>query len=482
MLKKIITFTVLILLGFALLLFWLGSVRFNDFYKSHKLVAQETTGIVHLEIEEQLEQKRLLVEIFLEDHYKLISTLAMNPQDEQLYGDLNTKLKRFFPDYFSANIATENGTPVIDDFDGNLGQLCIDDMEHFSKQKEQLTRIHPNQNIYHYDVLVPFLSGTQNMIFFVSFNPTKIAGLLRTSQSAKHKLILAQREREYLIEVVDRGARNKLTDRLDYRLDESEKSRILSSNHVMGTLWDVMDLHDSDLFEDFKKSLIRESTIIYFIVSVLFLLMAGILFSGERKRVRAENLLQKKSQDVIELNNKLNISNKELQKLSITDGLTGIFNRRYLDDKLTEEWERAKRLGTSLTFVLIDVDCFKQYNDLYGHQAGDECLKEIAKVLAKTYRRAGDFVARYGGEEFAVVTLVDNKETAFKQIDMFRASIEERKIEHKDSKVCRYITISAGVANRFPNKSLSVDRLVKDADEALYKAKTNGRNQVVSTC
>lgn len=482
MLKKIITFTILILLGFALVLFWLGGVRFNDFYKSQKSVAQESTNIVHLEIEKQLEQKRLLVEIFLEDHYKLISSLAINPQDEQLFIDLNTKLERFFPDYFSASIATENGTPVIDDFDGNLGQLCIDDMEHFSKHKEQLIRIHPNQNIYHYDVLAPFVLGVKNMIFFVSFSPGNVASLLLTSQSNEHKLILAQTEREYLIEVVDQGARDKLTERLDYRLDESEKSRILSSDHVAGTLWDVLDLHEPDLFEGFKKSLIQESLVIYFIFSAIFLFMAGILYSGERKRAGAENQLQQKNKDIVELNNKLSTTNKELEQLSITDGLTGIFNRRYLDDKLSEEWERAKRLGFSLTFVLIDVDCFKQYNDLYGHQAGDECLQEIAKILKKTFRRAGDFVARYGGEEFAVVTLVDNKETSFEQVDKFRASVEARRIENKDSKVCGYITVSAGVAHVVPDITLSVNGLIKEADEALYKAKTNGRNQVVSTC
>jgi len=480
MLNKITVFSIIILLGFAFVLYWLGSMRFNEFYQSQKTVALETTDIVHLEIEKQLAQKKLLVGIFLEDHYELVSELANHPADEQLYHDLNAQLKRFFPDFFSVNIATGQGKPVIDDFEGNLGQLCIEDMQFFSKDKKQLIRIHPNQNLYHYDILMPFRVQNEDMILFVSFEPSNIASLLHTSQSYKHKLILVQEKREHLIEIIDKGARNKLEGRLDYRLDQNEKDRVLSSNHVDGTYWEVIDMHAPDLFVSFKRSLIKESTTIYLFFFVIIVVMLIILYRGDKKRVSAERQLEKNTQDVIELNIQLSLANEELEKLSITDGLTGIYNRRHLDEKLSEEWERAKRLGIPLAFALIDIDYFKQYNDLYGHQAGDECLINIARVLAETFRRAGDLVARYGGEELAVVTLVDSQATIISQIEKFRTALKELQFKHKGSKVSEYVTVSTGVTFRTPDASLSAKQFVKEADEALYKAKANGRNQIVT--
>jgi len=480
MLRKTTIFSLLILLVFAVVLYWLGSTRFNEFYQSQKKVAQETTNIVHREVEKQLAQKQLLVGIFLEDHYELISELAKHPKNEKLYARLNAKLERFFPDFFSANIATDEGNPIIDDFDGNLGQLCITDMQYFSKEKKQRIRIHPNQNIYHYDVLVPFQIQSKGMILFVSFEPGSIASLLHTSQSYQHKLILIQEKGEHLIEIIDQGARDKLEGRLDYRLDQNEKDRILSSNHVAGTYWKVIDMHDPDLFENYKMSLIKESVAIYLFFFVMIVVMLFFLYRGDKKRVAAEKQLEKNTQDVVELNIQLSLANEELGKLSITDGLCGIYNRRHLDGKLSEEWERAKRGKVPLAFVLIDVDYFKQYNDLYGHQAGDECLKNISRILAETFRRAGDLVARYGGEEFAVVTLVDSELTVINQVDKFRLAVEALSFEHKGSKVSQFVTVSAGVAYRIPDEAFSIDRFMKEADEALYIAKANGRNQIAT--
>ena len=109
MLKKIIAFDIVILFGFALVLYWMGGSRFDDYYQTQRAAAVETTNIVLREIEKQLQQKKLLVSIFLEDHFELITSLANNPNNDQLFTKLNKKLKRYFPDYFSANIATNTG-------------------------------------------------------------------------------------------------------------------------------------------------------------------------------------------------------------------------------------------------------------------------------------------------------------------------------------------------------------------------------------
>jgi diguanylate cyclase (GGDEF)-like protein len=167
-----------------------------------------------------------------------------------------------------------------------------------------------------------------------------------------------------------------------------------------------------------------------------------------------------------------------LEELSTIDGLTGIANRRYLDEVLEKEWRRALRTGDILAVILIDIDYFKKYNDCYGHVAGDECLRKVAKALKDSVKRAGELVARYGGEEFVVVLRSVSKEDALKLGEILRQDVESLNILHAQSEVSRYVTISAGVAAVIPNRELLYTSLFSKADNALYQAKEKGRNKV----
>ena len=167
-----------------------------------------------------------------------------------------------------------------------------------------------------------------------------------------------------------------------------------------------------------------------------------------------------------------------LLRLSLLDGLTGIGNRRNFDDTIKYEWSRALRSSSYLALIMIDVDYFKKYNDNYGHQAGDECLKQVSKAIKSRLRRPGDFVARYGGEEFAVILPNTNLESAKFVADSLREKIEKLKIPHEHSEVCDYITISLGVSAINPNGNYSPENLISSADQSLYKAKQEGRNTV----
>ncbi|MGM7700700.1 diguanylate cyclase [Pseudalkalibacillus sp. Hm43] len=175
--------------------------------------------------------------------------------------------------------------------------------------------------------------------------------------------------------------------------------------------------------------------------------------------------------DLIEKNNRL-------KRLSNMDGLTEIFNRRYFDSMLEEEWAKAIHHKTPLTLIMFDIDYFKFYNDTYGHQQGDECIKEIANVGKTVLNRPHDLIARYGGEEFAVI-LPDTKENgALKVAEAIRKSVQVLAIPHVNSKVKPIVTVSVGVAVVEPTEDMNHLQLVVDADEALYTAKKNGRNQV----
>jgi diguanylate cyclase (GGDEF)-like protein len=173
---------------------------------------------------------------------------------------------------------------------------------------------------------------------------------------------------------------------------------------------------------------------------------------------------------------KLRYLQKQLMQLTITDGLTGISNRRNFDQKLFNEWHRAIRMQQSLTVIMIDVDHFKKYNDCYGHQAGDACLKHVAALLMDSCNRNNDFVARYGGEEFAMI--LPETTTPSVVIEKLFQILKELAIPHEMSEFGQ-ITLSAGISIRTPNHDENPSVLICEADKALYSAKNLGRNQAV---
>lgn len=180
-----------------------------------------------------------------------------------------------------------------------------------------------------------------------------------------------------------------------------------------------------------------------------------------------------------ESNLKLEESNIFLHRLSILDGLTGIANRRHFDDMLKHEWKIGLREKNILSVVLMDIDFFKKYNDNYGHQSGDDCLKKVAATLSNSIRRPGDFLARYGGEEFVAILPNTDAKGAAVIAEQMRADIEAVNLPHEYSDVANYVSVSLGVAAMQPDNSSVFDDIVGKADEALYKAKEEGRNRYI---
>lgn len=168
----------------------------------------------------------------------------------------------------------------------------------------------------------------------------------------------------------------------------------------------------------------------------------------------------------------------ELESQTLVDGLTGIANRRRFDLHLEDEFRRAKRNGSAISLIMIDVDYFKNYNDNYGHQQGDECLAQIAGALSKTLNRARDLVARYGGEEFTVILPDTSEDGALQVAEAMRADVEALAIAHAWSGVAGHVTISLGVSTVVPEQTTSTGTLIHAADRALYQAKRSGRNCV----
>lgn len=167
-----------------------------------------------------------------------------------------------------------------------------------------------------------------------------------------------------------------------------------------------------------------------------------------------------------------------LEKLANRDGLTGIANRRSFDERLTNEWKSERRDSRTLSLLMIDVDHFKCYNDTYGHQAGDNCLQQIARVLEQVVYRPGDLVARYGGEEFAMILTATDAAGASIVARRILDRIAELAIPHSGGEA-GHVTLSIGIATLLPKPDMAPDILISAADGALYRAKHGGRNRFV---
>ncbi|MBF0344991.1 MAG: diguanylate cyclase [Nitrospirae bacterium] len=185
-----------------------------------------------------------------------------------------------------------------------------------------------------------------------------------------------------------------------------------------------------------------------------------------------------REKELIELNKQLTEKNKLLNQLSSIDFLTNIANRRTFEQILEMEWKRAIRSVSPLSALMIDIDFFKGYNDTYGHKAGDECIRSVAKVLQEALKRPSDVVARYGGEEFVVLLPETSIDGAVRVGELMRSEVEQLGIPHVSSKTANHVTVSVGVADLIPSHNITMEELIASADKALYKAKHEGRNRV----
>ncbi len=170
--------------------------------------------------------------------------------------------------------------------------------------------------------------------------------------------------------------------------------------------------------------------------------------------------------------------NMELLQLANLDGLTGLANRRYFNERYAEAWAKAVRRKKPIAVIMLDVDRFKPFNDHYGHLGGDDCLKQIAAAIKQMMCRPGDIIARYGGEEFIVALPDTALDSAVYLAEKIRVEVEKQAISHQLSDISPYVTVSLGVAEMIPDAGTDPNTLIKQADQCLYQAKHLGRNQV----
>lgn len=195
---------------------------------------------------------------------------------------------------------------------------------------------------------------------------------------------------------------------------------------------------------------------------------------------RQKTALQSTIDELKRAQDALTEANRKLSDLSMLDGLTGVYNRRKFDETIVIEMKRAKREHAPVSVVMMDIDFFKPYNDTYGHQAGDECLRSVARTLEESLRRPSDMLARYGGEEFVAILPATDEKGAQHIAERMRESVERMNMVHIGNLNEGIVTVSVGFATMNEGENMDPAVLIKYADEALYTAKKSGRNRTVA--
>jgi diguanylate cyclase (GGDEF)-like protein len=210
-----------------------------------------------------------------------------------------------------------------------------------------------------------------------------------------------------------------------------------------------------------------------FIVYIILMYLSAIKFHNRLAyslKIRFENECLAKQ---------LSESNQKLSQLAEIDELTNLHNRRSMDKYLSSEWNRHLRNQQPLSLLFIDIDYFKQFNDTYGHEGGDQCLIQVSKILQNNAKRSADIAARFGGEEFALILPETGEKQAYTIAENIRDDLASLRIPHESSSVSRYLTVSIGVMTLIPNTVNNASLLRALADEALYRAKEEGRNCII---
>jgi len=284
--KNNVIFTLLIISILSFLL-WARITIIKDYKEYHQLIAINSVNNVSESISQFITERKRLIQVFAIENSKLIKNSVLSPEDEKIRSKLVNKVKTYFPEYFSFTVTDKFGEPYYDDFDGEIGELCLVDIKRYASKNIANPRVHPHPVIYHYDLLASLKKDNRDDIFFISFPADELSNYLRSAQAIGHKTMLVSKKFENIIEVTTDGARNK-NFRQDYRLSKDELKYLLSEHPVEGTYWTVYDFQESKLFSNFISEIIWESIVIFIIFLIVGLILLYRIKKEEQRRIKAE--------------------------------------------------------------------------------------------------------------------------------------------------------------------------------------------------
>ena len=290
-------------------------------------------------------------------------------------------------------------------------------------------------------------------IRFFGYEPSELVG-----QSIEKFVDMGSTDKETIAKIATQGVGPLSTSNLEVKFKFARESIFGETTKPVPVLLDAFGLWDISDEQVFKNEVEKN--------------FLGTLCI-------ARNIMEIKAveEELLQTQCRLMQAVENLKELSTTDGLTEISNRRFFDEYSEKEWKRAQRDKKPFAVIMIDLDCFKSYNDTYGHQRGDACLKKVAGVIKGAMKRPADLAARYGGEEFVLVLPETDKDGACKLAEQLRQEVINLKEEHQNNTSGKWVTISLGAATEIAEPGKSFSDLLAKADKALYEAKGSGRNR-----
>lgn len=252
---------------------WTTSQRYQDFLDYHQGIAASVAGELAHVIEDSLADRRRLVQVFADNHATLIRAIAQAPENDSLQDKLNAAIRTFFPNFFAFTLTSIDGVPLLQDFDGFVGDLCLEDVRTYAQTASYAVRVHPNEHVYHYDVMARW--GQDEGVLLISFPARDIGTMLRASQAPGHELIMLMPDAGNIIEITAAGARDAVPME-DYRLPPEALARTLASRPIAHSRWLLADLFDDQFSADFRRKLLTQTAVVTLLFGA-FSLMIGLV-------------------------------------------------------------------------------------------------------------------------------------------------------------------------------------------------------------
>ncbi|MCK4743210.1 MAG: HAMP domain-containing histidine kinase [Sulfuriflexus sp.] len=382
------------------LLLAIGILRYNDIYKNHTILSENSTQNLAHDTELFVHEHQRLVKLFGSIHVELIRALADDPENTELEEKLFSAAEKFFPNLFSLTVSDENGNRYIEDFTGRVGDFCLNDLKEFVKSKNNFPRIHPNAEGYHFDILSEITSNEKNFILFISFRSHILSKAILSAQVPGHQLLITYPTENGLIEATSNGPRNTL-DRDSYLLSDKESARSMSKTKIEGTSWFAEDLHKPKLFHDIKMKIIVQFSFIY----IMLLGICTLLIIIIRKEALLKSVAEAhKNSFVSSVSHELRTPITSISGTIslVANGVTG-----EIPPKAKEMLDMAQRNCSRLTFLINDL------LDVQKIEAGmmqyDIKEHDIAGILEKSIKACDQFITQYNVKYNLNITEIDFK-------------------------------------------------------------------------
>ncbi len=432
------------------LLTWHTDVRYEEFRRNQESLMRSSVSGTAGGIGAYLTELRRSVHLFANSEKALLDKLRSHPEDLALHDQLNKRVRFYFPEAFAFTLADRSGNPLLEDFDGLVGEVCQHDIRQFAADRAHSeVYVHPHPDVYHFDVMVDWdKGGTAQGIFFVSFPADLLARALRHGQIPGHRLMLLHKRVPGLIEITDIGPRILL--RRDFKLNAEEMRRIGYSLPVAGTAWNLVDLPEAGLFENARRNMVRDAYLTMGAFLVVTAVMMGLLYLSRKK-------------------------NRELDYLYRHDPVTGLPNRYFLLEHMQTLINRAKRRPLAFSLLFLDIGEARRPDCGFFDRPDLAQVLQSASARIRTVLGKRDTLVRLTGSEFAILSEEASGEQAKRLAENIEAALHQPLDIPGGTVIC---APSAGFAV-YPSQGKDFEELVQTANLAMHSAKRRPTYEVL---